>query len=499
LSFEPIYYADRLRIINPNGDVGIVTLWSDPDKALAKIGGAAPELADATRSRIAVVGNLYGNGMYAMFCNLLYNPQVRHLIAIGQDLKLPTVDEIRAFLDHGLEDVEFAGRSLKQVVGTQRVFPADNAFDTLRLREQLTFTALGTLSATDAIERLRACIAALPAGEPTGLPRVKVEAEPDLDGSDTYQPSDVMAHQVVRARPLECWKELVVRTVRFGRPVTLGDGRRRELLDVKTVITDPVEEPADDLAAYGFSLARFEAYQREILDPVLPDDITYTYGNRLRGFFKVDGYGCDALEGAIDLLHAAPNTRAAYLSLWDTSSDLLSRSSPPCLTTLWFRRSDDRLTLTATYRAHNLLRAWLENVYGLIAIQRYVGERVGMPPGPITVLSHSLGIDPSDPRYAIAQGIADAWTNDDDYDAETQRYHLRLDPNGYFVVSHDNEAGTIIAEHRAEGILLKRYESPRADEIARAVAADMAVTVSSHAIWLGRELERHERLAQVGR
>jgi hypothetical protein len=65
-------------------------------------------------------------------------------------------------------------------------------------------------------------------------------------------------------------------------------------------------------------------------------------------------------------------------------------------------------------------------------------------------------------------------------------------------VSHDADAGTVVAEHRAGGLLLKRYASPRADEIARAVAADMAVTVPSHAMWLGRELERHERLLDRG-
>ena len=58
--------------------------------------------------------------MFAMFCNLLHNPQVRHLIALGADLDLPTCDEIEAFLRDGLEETELLGAPLRRVVGTAR-------------------------------------------------------------------------------------------------------------------------------------------------------------------------------------------------------------------------------------------------------------------------------------------------------------------------------------------------------------------------------------------
>jgi thymidylate synthase len=299
---------------------------------------------------------------------------------------------------------------------------------------------------------------------------------------------------VVRARPLDCWEELVVRTVRFGRPVELQKGRRLELLNAKAVITDPVPERREALAAFGFDLDRFEEYQRRILSPELPDGISYTYGNRLRGHF-----GSDSLATAIELLRRDPETRGAYVSLWDTPVDL-STAAPakPCLTTLFFRHSDGRLTLTATYRSHNLLTAWLENVYGLMAIQRHVADHVGMEPGSITVVSHSLGIDPASPRYDLARTIAAGWTRDDDVDRTTGKYSLREDPNGYFVVTVDRERGKIVAEHRFGGVLVKRYEGDRAVTIEQQVSADMAVSLVSHAMWLGRELTAKERLLEGG-
>ena len=61
---------------------------------------------------------------------------------------------------------------------------------------------------------------------------------------------------------------------------------------------------------------------------------------------------------------------------------------------------------------------------------------------------------------------------------------------GYFVVSLDGDE--ILAEHRFEGALIKQYRSDRADRIAHAVAADMAISLPSHALWLGRELANKE-------
>ena len=49
--------------------------------------------------------------------------------------------------------------------------------------------------------------------------------------------------------------------MRFGRPVELRKGRRRELLNVKAVIEEPIVEDAIELGRYVFDLERFRAYQ----------------------------------------------------------------------------------------------------------------------------------------------------------------------------------------------------------------------------------------------
>jgi thymidylate synthase len=134
-----------------------------------------------------------------------------------------------------------------------------------------------------------------------------------------------------------------------------------------------------------------------------------------------------------------------------------------------------------------------------MAIQAHVAERVGMEAGAITVVSNSLGIDPTSPRYELACSVAEAWQTDSVIDRETGKHSLREDPNGYFVVSVDRERGRIVAEHRFEGVLVKRYEAERAVTIENEVAADMAISLVSHALWLGRELTLKEQLLRAGR
>lgn len=493
LRFEALYFEQRLSPINPEGDVGVVTLWSPVRAARRKLEAISPPLLDPAKSRIAVIANLYGDGMYAMFCNLLYNPQVRHLIAIGEDLGLPTAGELDAFLQDGLEAATMLGTEVTRVRGTQRVLPTGPGFDDERLRTSLSFHALGKLSRPGLGEDLLRLLDELPDHRDAAQPeRLRV----DVAGHShdyAYKPSDVGAHQVVRRRPLDCWQELVVRVMRFGRPVALSDGPRLELLNAKAVITEPVEEPEQALQSFGFDLTALTRYQRQILRPELPEGIDYTYGNRLRGYFEDTTGSADTLDTVIEALRHDQNTRRAYMTLWDNTADLDGDGSAPCLTTLFFRTSEDRLTLTATYRAHNLLSAWLMNVYGLIAIQRHVASAVGMAPGPVTVVSHSIGIDPRSPRFALGQAIAEGWKTDDDLDRQTGKYTLREDPNGYFVVSSDAERGVVVAEHRFGGALVKRYEAERALTIEREVAADMAISLPSHAMWLGRELTLSER------
>jgi hypothetical protein len=503
MRFEALYYADRLHMVNPEGDVGVLVLWTPLPAAKRRLEQLVPGILDPARSRVAVVSNLYGDGLLAMLCNLLHNPQLRHLVAVGQDLGLPTCHEIESFVASGLETEQVFGATVYRIKGTTRLFPALEGFDADRLRSTLTFRDFGNFSVPDLDRALDGYLGALPT-RPNGwsAERITVELPMEIGAEYEFRPSNPAAHQVVRAHPLDCWEELVTRVLRFGRPVQLSNGPRLELINAHTVITDPGEESAPVLAAAGFDLDDLHRYQTAMFDACLPEDVSYTYGNRLGGFFDLlpskpaGNRTRNTLAAVVADLRADPESRHAYISLWDNTADLpadgVSRASTPCLTTLFFRLSGGRLHLTTTYRAHNLLVAWLRNVYGLIAIQRHVAEAVGLPAGPITVISESLSIDPRNSRFELAKQIAAAWDTDEDLDRERGSHSLREDPHGYFRVSVDAEANEIVAEHCFGGLVLKQYRAPTAAKIERRIIGDMAVSLPSHALWLGRELMVNE-------
>ena len=56
----------------------------------------------------------------------------------------------------------------------------------------------------------------------------------------------------------------------------------------------------------------------------------------------------------------------------------------------------------------------------------------------------------------------------------------------------DEPAGEIVAEHRYDGLLVKQYRADRAIKIEREIIGDLAVSLPSHALWLGRELTTKE-------
>ena len=130
------------------------------------------------------------------------------------------------------------------------------------------------------------------------------------------------------------------------------------------------------------------------------------------------------------------------MALWDTARDLTVKEGRPCLVSLFFRQFEGKLTLSATFRTHNAMDAWLLNVYGLMAIQAWVAEQAGLRPGAIVVVSHSLGLDPKElDRAMLIIG--------------PRPFKVRLDPMGYFRITLDGKE--ILVEHRFEDVTLREY------------------------------------------
>ena len=487
MHFEALYYADRLKIVNPTGDVALCTLWSKVDSAITILDEADVDLSPDT-SRLAVAANLYGNGLPQMLRNLLWNPQIRRIVIVGKNLS-GSREWLLNFFEHGLEEVEFLGAKANRIRNTTRTI--DGLVLPEHFQTRIQFTVMGDVGDSATKAGLKELFDNLPAFAPCTTERV--EPPPIPEPTVTRFPTEARAQTIVRDTPMEAWSELIFRLYRFGhRNMVAKKGTqegRVELQNVKIVVERPFEESDEALGRYGFSLEKFQGYQQRILDPVKPADLGYTYGNRLRGHFTHDGQLVDSLVIAGDRLREKPDSRHAYITLWDNSRDLPKGSDTPCFVTAFFRKFEGKLTLTATFRAHNAMEAWPENLYGLIAIQRFVAERAGMEPGPITVISHSISIDL--PSLEKAKKIADGKESDEILDANG-KMGPRFDHNGAFTTTFDRSTWELVVEHSFDGMKLHEYRGKSAEEIERQLARDVALSEISHALYLGREIARKE-------
>jgi thymidylate synthase len=517
MEFKPLYFGDRLTVINPRGTIGVVTLWSKVKYVIDRFRQAGVDLDPAT-SPIAVFGTLYGNGLREMLRNLLYNPQIQTLVICGNN-RSGSAHELISFFNNDLKPVDSTLVRYKNPPGIEKVSilkinGTNRLIDDLVKPEQFRFfpelpriIAFKDPQKEEVIDEIGEFFdgfvnmyRSVNEENRIKIPLPEVEVE--------FFPSNPRGHQIVRNTPLQAWKELLYLLSRFGRRTTLKKGDRLELQNVKVVVEKP-EFDTDNLRRYNLDIEKFRRYQEDILKPdktldavslngqlTLPfiriklrDDETYSYGHRIREYFKDDfSIKFDGLIECVKRLQKDPEDRKAYFTLWDNPKDLniKKRQGHPCFVSMFFRKYQGKLTFTATFRTHNALDGWLLNCYGLMAIQKFVAERVKMPIGAITVISHSISLDPRElDRAMMVMGKRSL----------SRVYHP--DPMGYFRVTLDGKE--ILVEHRFEDVTLKEYRGKTAVSLQHQIARDVAVSDINHAIYLGRQLAKAETALKDGR
>lgn len=481
LCFKPLYCSDKLKIVNPYGTLGIITLWSGVayiERILQKIGINL----NPSDSHIAVIGTLYGNGLRELLRNLLYNPQIDTLVIFGRN-RSGSAEDLIAFFENGIEPLHtaykgsfsFKGAEPMIIKGRKRVIDGLVTPEMFKAKPKIFFA--GEPQNEEAIEKIRHFFSYYkPNGSRYPVERIVV---PLPEFSIVNYPSNPRTHTIWANDPLTAWKDLIHTLFFFGNPVQLRKGKRRELQNIKVVVEEPKPVSDEELDRYGFDCEYVRRYEREFLYPELPEDTSYTYGNRMRSYF-----GWDQIEKVIDRLIRDPEDRRSYIVLWDPRKDIEKEESVPCLVSIFFRRYGGKLTLTATFRTHNALDAWLVNLHGLMAVQRHVAMATGMEPGAITVISHSISIDEGELDRAEKIALE-------------KEFRYRLDPMGFFRISLNE--GEIIVEYCHDDVVLKTYRSDKAARLQHEIARDGVISEISHAIYLGRQLERAEQCLKEGK
>jgi thymidylate synthase (methanogen type) len=93
----------------------------------------------------------------------------------------------------------------------------------------------------------------------------------------------------------------------------------------------------------------------------------------------------------IEKLQEKPYSRRAQAITWRPLVDPF-HIDPPCLQRIYMRIKEDKLIMQTTWRSRDLFRAWEANVNGMIRIQKYVADQLGVQIGHYLDFSNSLHI-----------------------------------------------------------------------------------------------------------
>lgn len=491
--------AKNIVSLNPKGHIAICTLWTPQDYVLKILERGGIDVSPT--SPLALIGGLYGGGLKIMLRNLAYNPQIDRLILFGKDFSGVSEHLVNffagciertgrrrtyIFADGSRRELELISISGRDCVYTMDELLLPEHFERPPQISDISFSRPDVL-----LETLRE-FTQEPVEGRADRPRLFIELpRPETD----VYPSEPHSHVVTASSITEAWEKMLYRLARFGQPVTFRDGKKRhELLNMKAVITEPGAFDKEALARLNLPEAEIRQYQARLISAEFTEaDGSYSYGNRMRAYF-----GRDMLAVAAEDLSKNLDSRHNFITLWDNAHDVEAPESP-CLVSLFFRKRDDQLDLTATFRSHNGARAWPRNCFGLYKIMEEVCTLANEPtarlfetvehedcqlrPGTLTVLSLSISIDPADLDHV--QGYIDDYKN--------RHPHLSLDPCGYVKIAVDTEAREIVLQHYSpspDNDLLDEYRGDNPSAMARELYQREVISDISHAMYIGMQLER---------
>ena len=178
--------------------------------------------------------------------------------------------------------------------------------------------------------------------------------------------------------------ELIVKEIYskgYERITTKGE-KTLEIDGSCIVIDNPFTEPmVSERAPFGKLFA--EQYADQILHGTKAD-FDYTYHNLLfRYEYDLNGPACNIfnqVEYVINELKQRPTSRQAVMSLWNPPLHY-DMENCPCLNHVQCVIIDGKLCMNVTFRSNDMCAAFGQNAYGLVHLQKYIADALGLPVG----------------------------------------------------------------------------------------------------------------------
>jgi len=445
----PKYYASQL-ILNrePKAAIAVITGWTKKEDVMNK-------LSPKSREKVSVMGQLYSKeGINFIIRNLFLNPNINYLVITGNDLS-GSLKEFREFLAG--EKKEFIHSEIPE----EKIKEFINYFSKNNIAVEVS-------KADEAIKNLD--ISKLPkqwTAEPIDFP--------DHSGTKAAVfPSEKAGFRIEGNKVADVWLRVLDRILKFGREkMSQYEEKQKELVDVITIVNgDDPDNPYLPSYLYFTKEDLINYYPQLMTDNVF-DGIEYTYGHRLRNHC-----GINQIQAIIEELRSENYSRRACAFTWNVQKDS-KNTKAPCLDLVQALVQDNVLYVTAYFRSNDMFRAWPQNAFGLLKIQKEIAQELNFSIGKLVIVSCSAHIYERD--LLEAQKMIEK---------NKPRLECEIDPRGNFVIELTDEE--IVVKHvDEEGVFLQEFRGKTAKELRDRISH--FVSNSAHGIYLGAELYRAEQ------
>jgi len=442
----PKYYANQL-IINNSSGIGVISGWTKKEDVWKS-------LSIESREKVSVLGQLYSKeGINFIIRNAFLNPSINFLIITGKDIS-GSINSFKEFLfedNNSFIHQEIPEEKIKEF---KKYFSSNCAFvdekDLDSLIKEINVKNLSSKWTENSID--------FPDHLPT---KTKIF------------PSEKVGFRIEGERVADVWIKVVSNIMKFGFEKMSAYGeKQKELIDLVSIINKDNPDNPFIPSNFYFNKQNLINYYPQMMTDNIFEGIEYTYGSRLRNH-----KGIDQIVSIIEDLKKENYSRRAIAFTWDVEKDC-KNSKSPCLNLVQALVQDNTLFLTAYFRSNDMYRAWPQNAYGLLKIQKEISLKLGMKIGKLVVVSSSAHIYERD--FLEAQKLIEE---------NKSSLSFEEDERGNFIIETVDDE--IIVKHvDGNGNFLQEFKGKNAKELGNQISE--FISDINHAIYLGEELYRAE-------
>ena len=445
----------------------------------------------------ACIGPLYNQyqGLITLVVNLLANPYTWNIIFLGAtqfDKKVPSSKAGYQLLQGDYKIVDGKATVLdeqgKQISQIPDFIQLEDVAKLTRLKDT-TYYANSLKDLREILNSIENGLTAVALTGKTVTP--ELFAEPvyyEIPVPKTeYLPGSLYAPVVEGNTIAEAWVNALYLIRKTGQRTDSHYGERQELIALTSVIHKEPSEfyYADYLPKDTGTEDYMQGYLPTVLSAEGVEPGSYTYGSRLTE------YGAGKENQIVEIakkLASAPDSTQLVMTTWDVAKDLYSKS-PPCLTEIWLRVVEGTLVIEASFRSHDIYKAYVSNLMAIRRMQDVIIEyakefntKLELIPG--VLLCHSKSAHIYDWGYAEADAVIE-----NQYGKNRIQYD---DPVGNFIIElrevETKQLITVTHTTPNEGIELVIYQGTDPVKLVRDIARDNPRIQPGHIGYLGGEL-----------